>query len=100
MSRRSRLPKIIGVILVVMSATALGFALWVLSIRHRRWAEMEARVQELKSGLDAPPLRRVPLGRDTLLGNAWDDYLVAVPDGDAPAVEFASSQFLNGRDDG
>ena len=45
----------------------IGIAwLWVVSIRERRWAEMEAGIRELRTGMDAPPLQRVPLDRPLL----------------------------------
>lgn len=44
-------------------------------MRDRRWAELEVRVAELQAGLDNQSLARVPLGRDLIPGNAWDDYL-------------------------
>jgi hypothetical protein len=61
---------------------------------------MEKRVQELRAGLEAPPLERVPLGREVIPGNAWDDYLVAVPDGDAVVAEVSLNHLLYGRDGG
>jgi hypothetical protein len=56
---------------------ALGLGTWIVSVRDRKWGALEMRVDELFKELDAPPLERLPLGRDLLPGNAWDDYTAA-----------------------
>jgi hypothetical protein len=84
---------------VALSATVLGSWLWVVSVRERRWAQMVSDIRELRAGMDAPPLQRIPLNRPILDGNAWDDYLAPIPEGDVSAVEFASRWYLDGRGD-
>jgi hypothetical protein len=64
-----------------------GSSFWVVSLRNRNWARLEARVRELQSEIvQAPPLPRLPLGRPALPGNAWDDYLKAWARAQQPLV--------------
>ena len=62
-------------LLLLIAVLAIGE--WILSVRDRKWAALEARVDALAREFDAPPLERLPLGRRLLPGNAWDDYVEA-----------------------
>jgi hypothetical protein len=64
---------------LMLLLTGIGTAAWILIKRDKQWATLESRVDALFSGLDAPPLERIALGRTLLPGNAWDDYIAASP---------------------
>lgn len=93
----------VGLTLFLVFA-ALGTGVSILSIRDRKWAALEARVDELFKQLDAPPLERLPLGRSLLPGNAWDDYAAAaaVPASlqAAPIIESKIMRWLRGESEG
>jgi hypothetical protein len=76
---------------IVLLLLGMGIApgAWIITLRDRRWIELEGRVNELIGGLEAPPLQRIPLGRPLCPGNAWEDYRAAMAQMNAKAPTIA-----------
>ena len=100
MSRSRSTMKVLAIVLVALVAALGVVGLWIVSLTGRKWAAMENRVQELRAGLEAAPLERVPLGREQIPGNSWDDYLLPMSDNDIRSAEIGLNHLLYGSDDG
>jgi hypothetical protein len=69
---------------------AIAVTCYVTSLRDRKWATMQARVNELHADIEAPSAPRLSFDRPVLPGNAWDDYRAAIPKGGRRTPSIAS----------
>lgn len=100
MTRPATLIKFLGVVLVALVGIAGVTGYGVISLRDRRWTAMEHRVQELRAEMQAPPLPRVPLEREIIPGNAWEDYLITARETEPELAEISLNHLLYGADGG
>jgi hypothetical protein len=76
--RRVKLWKILAVLSGFVALIGLSFWLWIRREADLAWGEMESRVRDLKVAALSGDPRRPVLRGETLPGNAWDDYTLAI----------------------